>query len=174
MGSRREEQKGHDEIREADRLLRDGAVQLNYQGFIEGDDIGRGLVDVVVTDGFTGNVALKTAEGTARFININTCHSLWPITHEWIVTWIVKAVGLLMVLKNMIIIIILPVNTIRPYVFNIFITGIDASRAILDHAKKKHIFRALLVFTMNADFVVIPCLRPFKCIFVDCLEVKMV
>jgi glycerol-3-phosphate acyltransferase PlsX len=63
-----EEQKGHDEVREADRLLREGAAALNYQGFVEGDDIGRGVVDVVVTDGFTGNVALKTAEGTGRYV----------------------------------------------------------------------------------------------------------
>ena len=41
---------------------------LDYRGFIEGDDISRGVVDVVVTDGFTGNVALKTAEGTGRYI----------------------------------------------------------------------------------------------------------
>jgi glycerol-3-phosphate acyltransferase PlsX len=41
---------------------------MDYRGFVEGDDIGKGTVDVVVTDGFTGNVALKTAEGTARFV----------------------------------------------------------------------------------------------------------
>ncbi len=39
---------------------------LRYEGFVEGDDIGRGIVDVVVTEGFSGNIALKTAEGTAR------------------------------------------------------------------------------------------------------------
>ena len=63
-----EDQKGHDEIREAHRLLREGGLSLDYRGFVEGDDISAGAVDVVVTDGFTGNVALKTAEGTARFI----------------------------------------------------------------------------------------------------------
>ena len=41
---------------------------INYCGFVEGDDIFSGDVDVVVTDGFTGNVALKTSEGLARFI----------------------------------------------------------------------------------------------------------
>jgi glycerol-3-phosphate acyltransferase PlsX len=41
---------------------------MEFHGFIEGDDIGTGVVDVVVTDGFTGNVALKTAEGTAKLI----------------------------------------------------------------------------------------------------------
>jgi len=41
---------------------------MEYAGFVEGDDISEGTVDVVVTDGFTGNIALKTAEGTARFV----------------------------------------------------------------------------------------------------------
>jgi glycerol-3-phosphate acyltransferase PlsX len=63
-----EDQKGHDEVREAHRMLRSGDYHLDYRGFVEGDDIGKGVVDVVVTDGFTGNIALKTAEGTARFI----------------------------------------------------------------------------------------------------------
>jgi phosphate acyltransferase len=64
-----EEQKGHDEVREAHQLLRDGKFVADYRGFVEGNDLSSGVVDVVVTDGFTGNVALKTAEGTARFIN---------------------------------------------------------------------------------------------------------
>ena len=63
-----EEQKGHEEVREAHRLLREAGLDLNYRGFVEGDDIAKGTVDVVVTDGFTGNIALKTAEGTARFV----------------------------------------------------------------------------------------------------------
>lgn len=63
-----EEQKGHEEVREAHRLLREGGLDLDYHGFVEGDDIARGTVDVVVTDGFSGNIALKTAEGTARFV----------------------------------------------------------------------------------------------------------
>jgi len=63
-----EEQKGHDEVREAHRILREGHFDLNYYGFVEGDDITKGTVDVVVTDGFTGNVALKATEGAARFI----------------------------------------------------------------------------------------------------------
>jgi len=41
---------------------------MNYHGFVEGDDLGKGTVDVVVTEGFAGNIALKTAEGTARQI----------------------------------------------------------------------------------------------------------
>jgi phosphate acyltransferase len=61
-----EEMKGNEEIKEAGKLIRDLNLPLNYHGFVEGDDIGRGTVDVVVTEGFTGNVALKTAEGTAK------------------------------------------------------------------------------------------------------------
>ena len=63
-----EDMKGHEEVREAHRLLRDGGFALNYKGFVEGDDLTAGVVDVVVTDGFTGNVALKAMEGAARFI----------------------------------------------------------------------------------------------------------
>ena len=62
-----ETEKGHDDVRGADRLLRDADFGFDYHGFVEGDDIAKGTVDVVVTDGFTGNVALKTAEGLARF-----------------------------------------------------------------------------------------------------------
>jgi glycerol-3-phosphate acyltransferase PlsX len=62
-----EEMKGLDHVKDAARIL-SGAKDagLVYHGFVEGDDIGKGTVDVVVTDGFTGNIALKTAEGTAR------------------------------------------------------------------------------------------------------------
>ncbi|MDI7774415.1 phosphate acyltransferase PlsX [Asticcacaulis sp. EMRT-3] len=63
-----EDVKGHEEVREAHRLMRDTKLGLNYHGFVEGTDLCTGIVDVVVTDGFTGNVALKTAEGVARFI----------------------------------------------------------------------------------------------------------
>ena len=64
-----EDMKGHEEVREAARILREGGLGLAYHGFVEGDDIAKGTVDVVVTDGFTGNIALKTAEGVARFIS---------------------------------------------------------------------------------------------------------
>ena len=64
-----EEIKGQEEVKEAGRLLREANLDtLNYHGFVEGDDIGKGTVDVVVTEGFTGNIALKAAEGTARQI----------------------------------------------------------------------------------------------------------
>ncbi len=62
-----ETEKGHEEVRGADRILREQPSDLDYRGFVEGDGIAKGVVDVVVTDGFTGNVALKTAEGLARF-----------------------------------------------------------------------------------------------------------
>ncbi len=64
-----EEIKGIEEVKAASRTLREAALpNLDYRGFVEGDDIGKGTVDVVVTEGFTGNIALKTAEGTAKQI----------------------------------------------------------------------------------------------------------
>jgi glycerol-3-phosphate acyltransferase PlsX len=64
-----EEVKGLDAVREAGQILRDAPLpEIDYAGFVEGDDIGKGTVDVVVTEGFAGNIALKTAEGTARQI----------------------------------------------------------------------------------------------------------
>jgi glycerol-3-phosphate acyltransferase PlsX len=62
-----EEVKGLESVREAGRILREANLPfLDYLGFVEGDDIGKGTVDVVVTEGFSGNIAIKTAEGTAR------------------------------------------------------------------------------------------------------------
>jgi phosphate acyltransferase len=62
-----EEVKGLEAVREAGRILRENPLpHIDYIGFVEGDDIGRGKADVVVTEGFAGNIALKTAEGTAR------------------------------------------------------------------------------------------------------------
>jgi glycerol-3-phosphate acyltransferase PlsX len=62
-----EEIKGVEEVKAAGRILRDASLpNMRYHGFVEGDDLGRGVVDVFVTEGFTGNIALKTAEGTAR------------------------------------------------------------------------------------------------------------
>lgn len=64
-----EELKGNDEVRGAAELLRSVKdAPFEFYGFVEGDDITKGDVDVVVTDGFTGNVALKTAEGTAKLV----------------------------------------------------------------------------------------------------------
>lgn len=64
-----EEMKGHEEVRQANAILRSGKFELDYRGFVEGDELFQNKVDVVVTDGFTGNVALKTAEGAARYIS---------------------------------------------------------------------------------------------------------
>ncbi|AVO44715.1 phosphate acyltransferase PlsX [Phreatobacter cathodiphilus] len=64
-----EEVKGLEFIREAGQILRDADMPtLDYRGFVEGDDIGKGVTDVIVTEGFTGNIALKTGEGTAKQI----------------------------------------------------------------------------------------------------------
>ena len=64
-----EELKGTGEIKEAAALLREADyLPFRFDGFTEGDKLSRGDVDVVVTDGFSGNIALKTAEGTARFV----------------------------------------------------------------------------------------------------------
>jgi glycerol-3-phosphate acyltransferase PlsX len=61
-----EDQKGHEEVRMAAAILRDIHLPIEFRGFVEGNDIAAGTVDVIVTDGFTGNVALKAVEGTAR------------------------------------------------------------------------------------------------------------
>ncbi len=63
-----EEIKGNDAVKEAAQWLRESDMSECFHGFVEGDDIPAGTVDVVVTDGFSGNVALKTAEGTAKLI----------------------------------------------------------------------------------------------------------
>ena len=63
-----EEVKGLDEIKRAAAVLKAAQLPIEYRGFVEGDDVGHGAADVVVTEGFTGNIALKTAEGTAKQI----------------------------------------------------------------------------------------------------------
>ncbi len=62
-----EEIKGNEQVKEASKLL--AASRLNYIGYVEGDDINKGTADVVVADGFVGNVALKTIEGVAKMIS---------------------------------------------------------------------------------------------------------
>jgi phosphate acyltransferase len=65
-----EEIKGIEEVKAAGRILREADFpNMDYRGFVEGDDISAGTVDVVVAEGFTGNIALKTAEGTAKLIS---------------------------------------------------------------------------------------------------------
>jgi phosphate acyltransferase len=63
-----EELKGTDELKDAAAILREADLGMRFDGFIEGDKLSRGDVDVVVTDGFSGNIALKSLEGTARFV----------------------------------------------------------------------------------------------------------
>lgn len=63
-----EEMKGHDEIRLAASIIRERPLPGKFNGFIEGDDIMAGTVDVVVTDGFSGNIALKSVEGAAKLM----------------------------------------------------------------------------------------------------------
>ncbi|MDD9876772.1 MAG: phosphate acyltransferase PlsX, partial [Magnetovibrio sp.] len=63
-----EDLKGNESVKAAAGILRETDLPIKFYGFVEGDDVGAGTVDVVVTDGFTGNVALKMAEGTAKFI----------------------------------------------------------------------------------------------------------
>jgi len=75
-----EDLKGNDAVRAASARLRETITPIHFYGFIEGDDIAAGTVDVVVTDGFTGNVAVKTAEGVAKlfgeFLEAAFRHSL--------------------------------------------------------------------------------------------------
>ena len=63
-----EEIKGVEEVKTAHGWLKDAGLDIDYRGFVEGDQIGQGIVDVVVVEGFAGNIALKTAEGTAKQI----------------------------------------------------------------------------------------------------------
>ena len=63
-----EEQKGLDFIKEASKILFSLNKQINYKGFIEGDKIAQGMADVIIADGFSGNISLKTAEGTALLV----------------------------------------------------------------------------------------------------------
>ena len=71
-----EEIKGLSYIQEASEILKNLRKIINYCGYVEGDRITDGLVDVIVTDGFTGNIALKTAEGTASFFTNSLKESL--------------------------------------------------------------------------------------------------
>ncbi len=60
--------KGNEAVKGAAQILQETHLPIEFYGFVEGDDIGAGTVDVIVTDGFSGNIALKTAEGTARLV----------------------------------------------------------------------------------------------------------
>lgn len=60
--------KGNEAVKQASAILQESTLPIKFHGFVEGDDIGAGVVDVIVTDGFTGNIALKMAEGTAHML----------------------------------------------------------------------------------------------------------
>jgi glycerol-3-phosphate acyltransferase PlsX len=81
-----EEIKGNESVKEAARLLQN--CDLNYIGFVEGDDIYKGTADVVVCDGFVGNVSLKTTEGVAKLIS----HYM---KQEFNRNWLTKLAGLI-------------------------------------------------------------------------------
>lgn len=65
-----EEAKGNEAVKTAANVLEQSTLPIEYYGFVEGDDISKGTVDVIVTDGFTGNVALKAMEGTAKLFSV--------------------------------------------------------------------------------------------------------
>lgn len=75
-----EDMKGHEIIRSASHLIKQSFLAPQFHGYIEGNDIAEGTVDIIVTDGFSGNIALKTAEGTAKicreFLKQSFNHSL--------------------------------------------------------------------------------------------------
>ena len=81
-----EAMKGNDQVQQASALISNS--NLNYHGFIEGDDIYKGTVDVVVADGFVGNISLKTAEGVAKMIS-------FYIKREFNRNWLTKLAGLI-------------------------------------------------------------------------------
>src|SRR5579872_1100910 len=85
-----EDMKGHELVREAHEMLARG--NLAYVGFVEGDGIFSGVVDVVVTDGFTGNVALKTMEGLARLIAERTRNEFRASTRARLAGWVAQPV----------------------------------------------------------------------------------
>ena len=58
--------KGNEHVKKAAAILAESPLPIKFHGFVEGDDLSAGTVDVIVTDGFTGNIALKTAEGAVR------------------------------------------------------------------------------------------------------------
>lgn len=76
-----EEIKGVEEVRQAHAWLKDTELPIDYRGFIEGDQIGQGNVDVIVVEGFAGNIALKTAEGTAKQVGTYIREAL---TSSWL------------------------------------------------------------------------------------------
>ncbi len=64
-----EESKGHEELKKTAQMLKESSLAIDFIGYVEGDDLSKGEVEVIVTDGFTGNIALKAIEGTAKLIS---------------------------------------------------------------------------------------------------------
>jgi glycerol-3-phosphate acyltransferase PlsX len=81
-----EEMKGNEQVQQAATLIANSS--LNYYGFVEGDDIYKGVVDVVVADGFVGNISLKSSEGVAKMI-------VYFIKREFNKNWLTKLAGLI-------------------------------------------------------------------------------
>jgi hypothetical protein len=103
-------------------------------------------ISAIILDGFYWLQQL-ISEQASRFTHINSHHPLWLMAHKGILISVI--------------VIIVPVNAIILDVFYWFIVqGVDASGAILHHTEKEHIPRASLLFTMNTDFVAVPCLSP--------------
>ncbi|MCJ8300469.1 MAG: phosphate acyltransferase PlsX, partial [Pseudomonadales bacterium] len=86
-----EENKGLVQVVAAAQLL-EAQPGLNYRGFIEGDEVFSGRADVVVCDGFAGNVLLKTSEGLAKFINVKVARDLKKNLFRRILTWVAAPV----------------------------------------------------------------------------------
>ena len=82
--------KGNEAVKTASTMLTESTLPIKFHGFIEGDDIGAGVVDVVVTDGFTGNIALKTAEGTAKMFGIHLKRALTESLTSRIGAWLAR------------------------------------------------------------------------------------
>ena len=85
-----EELKGHESVQQAFNVLQNIDLPIHFHGFVEGDDIAKGTVDVVVTDGFTGNIALKTAEGTAKMFGSYLKDALYSSTLSKIGAFLAK------------------------------------------------------------------------------------
>jgi len=85
-----EELKGHESVQHAYNVLQSSDLPIHFHGFVEGDDITKGTVDVVVTDGFTGNIALKTAEGTAKMFGSYLKEALYSSTLSKIGAFLAK------------------------------------------------------------------------------------
>jgi glycerol-3-phosphate acyltransferase PlsX len=83
-----EDLKGREDVKRAAAILQNSTLAIRFHGFVEGDDITAGTVDVVVTDGFTGNVALKTAEGTARLYTHFLKRALFSSARARIGAWL--------------------------------------------------------------------------------------